>query len=58
MMNHSVTGWGQFKNPRYFGEYGRQRGWERDNTNLTTNKDLSDGFQKVNEQMRLPFDEM
>ena len=58
MMNHSVTGWVQFKNPRYFGEYGRQRGWERDNTNLTTNKDLSDGFQKVNEQMRLPFDEM
>lgn len=57
MMNHSVTGQVQFKNPRYFGEYGRQRGWERDNAKTTTDGNMLDGFQKVDEQMKLPFDE-
>lgn len=29
IMRHSITGWQEFSNPRHFGEYGRQRGWER-----------------------------
>lgn len=36
IMNHSVKGWKQFSNPRYFGSYGRQRGWERDNQSVAT----------------------
>mgnify|MGYP000084423267 FL=1 len=31
IMNHCVTGWHYFSNPRMFPEYGRQKGWERDN---------------------------
>lgn len=31
IINNSVNGWKQFYNPRHFGSYGRQRGWERDN---------------------------
>ena len=30
IMNHCVTGWHYFSNPRMFPEYGRQKGWERD----------------------------
>ena len=29
IMNSVVTGWRYFSNPRAFGEYGRQKGWER-----------------------------
>ncbi len=29
IMNHSVTGWEVFKNPRRFSGYGRQKGWAR-----------------------------
>lgn len=31
IMNHSIEGWKQFVNPRRFQDYGRQKGWERDN---------------------------
>ena len=30
IMNTVVTGWKPFSNPRMFGGYGRQRGWERE----------------------------
>ena len=30
IMNHCVTGWHYFSNPRMFPEYGRQKGWERE----------------------------
>ena len=29
IMNHSIQGWKAFSNPRYFADYGRQKGWER-----------------------------
>jgi len=29
IMNNSVEGWTAFANPRYFVDYGRQKGWER-----------------------------
>lgn len=29
IMNNSVEGWRAFTNPRYFVDYGRQKGWER-----------------------------
>ena len=29
-MNHCITGWKYFTNPRIFEGYGRQKGWERD----------------------------
>ena len=31
IMNQSITGWRYFPNPRMFSEYGRQKGWEREN---------------------------
>ena len=31
IMNHCITGWRYFPNPRMFSEYGRQKGWEREN---------------------------
>ncbi len=30
-MNQCITGWRYFPNPRMFSEYGRQKGWEREN---------------------------
>ena len=30
IMNHCITGWKYFTNPRIFEGYGRQKGWERD----------------------------
>ena len=30
IMNHCITGWRYFSNPRIFEEYGRQKGWERE----------------------------
>ena len=59
IMNHSIKGWKQFSNPRYFGSYGRQRGWERDNQSMATEENSTDGFVKMTEeeasQMELPF---
>ena len=57
-MNQCVTGWSYFSNPRMFPQYGRQKGWERENaTTDTGNKDekIPDGFVPVTEQMELPF---
>ncbi len=59
IMNNSVKGWKQFSNPRYFGSYGRQRGWERDNSTDATEEKSTDGFVELSEeearQMELPF---
>ena len=42
IMNHCVTGWHYFSNPRMFPEYGRQKGWERE----TPATDTSNGAEK------------
>jgi len=58
IMNQCVTGWIYFSNPRMFPQYGRQKGWERENaTTDTGNEDekIPDGFVSVTEQMELPF---
>lgn len=59
IMNNSVKGWKQFSNPRYFSSYGRQRGWERDNSTDATEEKSMDGFVELIEeeakQMELPF---
>ena len=58
IMNQCVTGWSYFSNPRMFPQYGRQKGWERENaTTDTGNEDekIPDGFVPVTEQMELPF---
>ena len=31
IMNQCISGWRYFPNPRMFSEYGRQKGWEREN---------------------------
>ena len=31
IMNQCISGWRYFQNPRMFSEYGRQKGWEREN---------------------------
>ena len=31
LMNQCISGWRYFQNPRMFSEYGRQKGWEREN---------------------------
>ena len=46
------------QNPRMFPEYGRQKGWERENsaTDLCNPSEKTmDGFVEVTEQMELPF---
>ena len=58
IMNQCVTGWSYFSNPRMFPQYGRQKGWERENaTTDTGNEDekIPDSFVPVTEQMELPF---
>lgn len=58
IMNHCVTGWRYFPNPRMFSEYGRQKGWERDTPvadNGNGTEKTSDGFLPVPKQMELPF---
>ena len=58
IMNQCVTGWNYFSNPRMFPQYGRQKGWERENaTTDTGNEDekIPDGFAPVTEQMEIPF---
>ena len=57
IMNHCVTGWNYFSNPRVFPEYGRQKGWEREKATDTGNgaEKIPEGFEEVTEQMELPF---
>ena len=58
IMNQCITGWRYFPNPRMFSEYGRQKGWERENpaTDLCNPSEKTmDGFVEVTEQMELPF---
>jgi len=65
IMNHCITGWRYFSNPRIFGEYGRQKGWERDSPATGAGNgagksggraaNIPDGFVPVTEQMELPF---
>ena len=58
IMNHCVTGWHYFSNPRMFPEYGRQKGWERENPATDSgnpSEKTMDGFVEVTEQMELPF---
>ena len=62
IMNHCITGWKYFTNPRIFEGYGRQKGWERDvpateygNGGQKTTQQTTDGFEPVTEQMELPF---
>ena len=60
IMNHSVSGWQAFKNPRRFPGYGRQKGWERatGTDNLLGNG--TEGFTELTEeearQMELVFE--
>ncbi|EKC68860.1 hypothetical protein OBE_04709 [human gut metagenome] len=45
-------------NPRMFSEYGRQKGWERENPATDSgnpSEKTMDGFVEVTEQMELPF---
>ena len=58
IMNHGITGWKYFSNPRIFEGYGRQKGWEREApaTGADNGREKTpDGFVEVTEQMELPF---
>ena len=58
IMNQCISSWRYFPNPRMFSEYGRQKGWERENpaTDLSNPSEKTmDGFVEVAEQMELPF---
>ena len=58
IMNHGITGWKYFSNPRIFEGYGRQKGWEREApaTDADNGREKTpDGFVEVTEQMELPF---
>ena len=58
IMNHCVTGWHYFSNPRMFPEYGRQKGWERETPATDSSngaEKIPEGFVEVTEQMELPF---
>ena len=58
IMNHCVTGWHYFSNPRMFPEYGRQKGWEREAPATDTSngaEKIPEGFVEVTEQMELSF---
>ena len=58
IMNHCITGWKYFSNPRIFDGYGRQKGWEREApaTGADNGREKTpDGFVEVTEQMELPF---
>ena len=58
IMNHGITGWKYFSNPRIFEGYGRQKGWERETpaTGADNRREKTpDGFVEVTEQMELPF---
>ena len=58
IMNQCVTGWNYFSNPRMFAGYGRQKGWEREQSATDTGNGAGktpEGFTPVPEQMELPF---
>ena len=58
IMNHCITGWKYFSNPRIFEGYGRQKGWERETPATDTSngaEKIPEGFVEVTEQMELPF---
>lgn len=59
IMNNTITGWRPFSNPRIFGKYGRQKGWERGNGLPATDEKKTDGFIELTEeevsQMEFPF---
>ena len=58
IMNHCITGWRYFSNPRIFEGYGRQKGWEREAPATGADngpEKMPDGFVEVTEQMELPF---
>ena len=53
-MNQCISGWRYFQNPRMFSEYGRQKGWERENPATDSgnpSEKTMDGFVEVTEQM-------
>ena len=57
-MNHGITGWKYFSNPRIFEGYGRQKGWNgkpRQRAPDNGREKTPDGFVEVTEQMELPF---
>ena len=52
IMNQCIDRWRYFPNPRMFSEYGRQKGWERENpaTDLCNPSEKAmDGFVEVTE---------
>ena len=51
IMNNAVEGWQYHGNHRFGGRYGTQRAWKRINDSVD-----EDGFVKVPEQTKLPFD--
>ena len=58
IMNQCISGWQYFPNPRMFAEYGRQKGWKRENSATESGNPFEktmDGFVGVTEQMELPF---
>ena len=58
IMNNSVEGWRAFTNPRYFVDYGRQKGWERiklDNDNELSDEMLEQ-FTLISTNEPFPFD--
>lgn len=58
IMNTMVPGWRSFSNPRSFGVYGRQRGWERVKDPGNERPGNEDGFRSLTdaecEQLELP----
>ena len=59
IMNQCISGWRYFPNPRMFSEYGRQKGWERENpaTDLCNPSEKTmDGFVEITEQKGPPLD--
>ena len=63
IMNNSIEGWRPFPNPRFFDQYGKQRGWERipipGNALPETDGEIEDVFGaqalKEEEQLVIPF---
>ena len=52
IMNQCISGWRYFPNPRMFSEYGRQKGWERENPATDSGnppEKTMDGFVEVTE---------
>ena len=56
IMNQCIDRWRYFPNPRMFSEYGRQKGWERENPATDSgnpSEKTMDDFVEVTEQMEL-----